>query len=279
MPRGDPLHLQVLGRVAGQLECKTLNFSRKRRCLGYTNVAQALLLPFDHVNVGLPPCSHLFHKQSCWLNWTNRVNNSMEDSHWYLRYRRQVLWSVKDKMDVLHELLQIKDIVEGPAKDGAGEGESHGVEGAVQDDPVHPVALGLADRRGVRGDPRSHGVAVDDQLGLVAHTVPDKSDCCNRILNHSGLVQREAHDGVAITSVIHGEGVVAKTLEDLVGSNSVRCTSVLGIAVEEDEDGVLGGETPNAQSTKASAITTVLAFGTAASLRWCRPPQRGDEPA
>ena len=68
-------------------------------------------------------------------------------------------------MDVLHELLQIKDIVEGPAKYGAGEGESHGVEGAVQDDPVHPVALGLADRRGVRGDPRSHGVAVDDQPG------------------------------------------------------------------------------------------------------------------
>ena len=33
----------------------------------------------------------------------------------------------------------------------------------------------------------------------------------------------------------------------------------LGIAVEEDEDGVLGGETPNAQSTKAFAITTVLA--------------------
>ena len=33
----------------------------------------------------------------------------------------------------------------------------------------------------------------------------------------------------------------------------------LGIAVEEDEDGVLGGETPNAQSTEASAITTVLA--------------------
>ena len=109
-----------------------------------------------------------------------RVNNSMEDSHWHLRYRSQVLeiwlqtvfeqsklhlWSVKDKMDVLHELLQIKDIVEGPAKDGAGEGESHGVEGAVQDDPVHPVALGLADRRGVRGDPRSHGVAVDDQPG------------------------------------------------------------------------------------------------------------------
>ena len=88
----------------------------------------------------------------------------MEDSHWHLRYRSQVLeiwlqtvfeqsklhlWSVKDEMDVLHELLQIKDIVEGPAKDGAGEGESHGVEGAVQDDPVHPVALGLADRRGV----------------------------------------------------------------------------------------------------------------------------------
>ena len=92
-----------------------------------------------------------------------RVNNSMEDSHWHLGYRSQVLeicletvfesklhlWSVKDEMDVLHELLQIKDIVEGPAKDGAGEGESHGVEGAVQDDPVHPVALGLADRRGV----------------------------------------------------------------------------------------------------------------------------------
>ena len=81
------------------------------------------LLPFDHVNVGLPPCSHLFHKQSCWLDWTNldmickiyedllkrtpgkrisgstvnfleayyRVNNSMEDSHWHLRYRSQVL--------------------------------------------------------------------------------------------------------------------------------------------------------------------------------------------
>ena len=68
-------------------------------------------------------------------------------------------------MDILHELLEIKDIVEGPAKDGAGEGESHGVEGAVQDDPVHPVALGLADCRGVRGDPCSHGMAVDDQPG------------------------------------------------------------------------------------------------------------------
>ena len=29
------------------------------------------LFPFDHVNVGLPPCSHLFHQQSCWLDWTN----------------------------------------------------------------------------------------------------------------------------------------------------------------------------------------------------------------
>ena len=76
----------------------------------------------------------------------------MEDSHWYLRYGRQMLetshetvikqnklhlWSVKDEMDILHELLEIKDIVEGPAKGGAGEGEPHGVEGAVQDDPVH----------------------------------------------------------------------------------------------------------------------------------------------
>ena len=66
-------------------------------------------------------------------------------------------------MDILHELLQIKYVVEGPAKDSAGEGKSHGVEGAVQDDPVHPVALGLADRCGVRGNPCSHGVAVDDQ--------------------------------------------------------------------------------------------------------------------
>ena len=104
----------------------------------------------------------------------------MEDSHRHLRYGSQVLeiehdtgfeqnklhlWSVKDEMDILHELLEIKDIVEGPAKDGAGEGESHGVEGAVQDDPVHPVALGLADCRGVRGDPCSHGMAVDDQPG------------------------------------------------------------------------------------------------------------------
>ena len=40
-------------------------------------------------------------------------------------------------MDIFHELLEIKDIVEGPAKGGAGEGEPHRVEGAVQDDPVH----------------------------------------------------------------------------------------------------------------------------------------------
>ena len=52
-------------------------------------------------------------------------------------------------MDILHELLKVEDIVEGPAKGGAGEGEPHGVEGAVQDDPVHPVALGLADSAGV----------------------------------------------------------------------------------------------------------------------------------
>ena len=40
-------------------------------------------------------------------------------------------------MDIFHELLEIKDIVEGPAKGGAGEGEPHRVERAVQDDPVH----------------------------------------------------------------------------------------------------------------------------------------------
>ena len=40
-------------------------------------------------------------------------------------------------MDIFHELLEIKDIIEGPAKGGAGEGKPHGVERAVQDDPVH----------------------------------------------------------------------------------------------------------------------------------------------
>ena len=54
------------------------------------------------------------------------------------------LWSVKGKMDILHELLKVKDIVEGPAKGGAGEGEPHGVEGAVQDDPVHLKLYNIA---------------------------------------------------------------------------------------------------------------------------------------
>ena len=78
--------------------------------------------------------------------------------------------------------------------------------------------------------------------------------------------------------VIHCEGVVAKALEDLVGSNSMRSTSVLkdvnygqfalwrslqnlGIAVEEDEDGVLGGETSNSQSTQAPSITVISSVG------------------
>ena len=54
-----------------------------------------------------------------------------------LKQNKLHLWSVKVKMDILQELLEIENIVEGPAKGGAGEGEPHGVEGAVQDDPVH----------------------------------------------------------------------------------------------------------------------------------------------
>ena len=44
-------------------------------------------------------------------------------------------------MDIFHELLEIKDIVEGPAKGGAGEGEPHRVERAVQDDAVHLIRV------------------------------------------------------------------------------------------------------------------------------------------
>ena len=77
--------------------------------------------------------------------------------------------------------------------------------------------------------------------------------------------------------VVHGECVIAKALEDLVSGNSVRCTSVLkenhalqtlwrslqnlGIAVEEDEDGVLGGETSNSQSTQIPSITVIPSEG------------------
>ena len=64
----------------------------------------------------------------CW-----KFNNLIID----IEQNKLHLWSVKGKMDILHELLKVKDIVEGPAKGGAGEGEPHGVEGAVQDDPVH----------------------------------------------------------------------------------------------------------------------------------------------
>lgn len=47
------------------------------------------------------------------------------------------LWCVKDKVDVLHELLEVEDVVERPAHGGAGERVFHRVERAVQDDPVH----------------------------------------------------------------------------------------------------------------------------------------------
>ena len=47
-------------------------------------------------------------------------------------------------MDILHELLKVEDIVEGPAKGRAGEGKPHGVEGAVQDDPVHLKVYNIA---------------------------------------------------------------------------------------------------------------------------------------
>ena len=44
-------------------------------------------------------------------------------------------------MDVLHELLEVEDVVERPAQGGAGEGVLHRVERAVQDDPVHLIML------------------------------------------------------------------------------------------------------------------------------------------
>ena len=51
------------------------------------------------------------------------------------------LWCVKDKVDVLHELLEVEDVVERPAHGGAGERVLHRVERAVQDDPVHLIML------------------------------------------------------------------------------------------------------------------------------------------
>ena len=42
-------------------------------------------------------------------------------------------------MDVLHELLEVEDVVERPAQGGAGERVLHRVERTVQDDPVHLV--------------------------------------------------------------------------------------------------------------------------------------------
>ena len=44
-------------------------------------------------------------------------------------------------MDVLHELLEVEDVVERPAQGGAGERVLHRVERAVQDDPVHLIML------------------------------------------------------------------------------------------------------------------------------------------
>ena len=44
-------------------------------------------------------------------------------------------------MDVLHELLEVEDVVERPAHGGAGERVLHRVERAVQDDPVHLIIL------------------------------------------------------------------------------------------------------------------------------------------
>ena len=44
-------------------------------------------------------------------------------------------------MDVLHELLEVEDVVERPADGGAGERVLHRVERAVQDDPVHLIIL------------------------------------------------------------------------------------------------------------------------------------------
>ena len=44
-------------------------------------------------------------------------------------------------MDVLHELLEVEDVVERPAQGGAGEGVLHRVERAVQDDPVHLIMV------------------------------------------------------------------------------------------------------------------------------------------
>ena len=44
-------------------------------------------------------------------------------------------------MDVLHELLEVEDVVERPAHGGAGERVPHRVERAVQDDPVHLIMM------------------------------------------------------------------------------------------------------------------------------------------
>ena len=44
-------------------------------------------------------------------------------------------------MDVLHELLEVEDVVERPAHGGAGERVLHRVERAVQDDPVHLIMV------------------------------------------------------------------------------------------------------------------------------------------